>query len=418
MNRTRRVVAIILMLLPAALAATPLAPGYHAKVMVGEATRIDWTFAVSNRSLAKVPDGWLPDGYNSAAQTYELFVPPRRDTKKALPVVLYISPGDKPESAWKNFGPACKALGMIYAAPYGAGNDCPPKQRVRIVLDVLDDIRRNYPTDPDRTYLTGFSGGGRIACVVGFALPELLGGVMPLCAGGELRDEPWLRHRAIDRLSVALVTGTGDFNKGEVERLRGPFLKEVGVRTRVWTQQGLGHGLPSDKTLLEALRWLDEGVAKRAALAKAHPATRAAANTAADREAHARSLLDEGKRRLSAPATLYSGLMLLKGVLERYPDLDAGAEAKKTLLAFQDKGDAAWEKDDIAEQRKFLIAMARALDAYCSGALPPQYAGQKSAWAKRAAELWQQVLMDGPDTPAGTEARKRIPALKKLAAME
>lgn len=418
MSRSCRIVAITLALVPAVLAAAPLAPGYHAKVTVSAPTRLDWTFAVSNRSLATAPDGWLPEGYDSKAQTYELFVPPRRDAKKALPVVLYISPGGAPGGAWKSFEPACKALGMIYAAPFGAGNDCPPKQRVRIVLDVLDDIRKNYPTDPDRTYLTGFSGGGRMACVVGFALPELVGGVMPLCAGGELRDEPWLRHRAIDRLSVALVTGTGDFNKGEVERLRGPLLKEIGVRTKVWTQPGLGHGVPDSKTLLNALRWLDEGAAKRAALAKTHPATRTGGSAAPDRAAHAKSLLEEGKKRITTPATLYSGLMLLKGVLERYPDLDAGADAKKALLAFQEKGDASWEKDDIAEQRKFLIAMARSLDAYCSGDLPPQYAGQKATWAKQAAELWQQVLMDGPDTPAGAEAKRRIPALKKMAGVE
>src|SRR5205807_1802312 len=131
----------------------------------------------------------------------------------------------------------------------------------------LDDVRRNFPVDPDRTYLTGFSGGGRIACAVGFALPELVGGLMPLCAGGDLREESWLRHRAADRLSVALLTGTGDFNRGEVERLRGPYLSAVGVRTRVWTQPGLGHGVPNEKTVLEALTWLDEAAPQRKALA-------------------------------------------------------------------------------------------------------------------------------------------------------
>ena len=38
----------------------------------------------------------------------------------------------------------------------------------------------------------------------------------------------------MDRLSVALMTGDGDFNRAEVERLRGPYLSEVGVRTHWW----------------------------------------------------------------------------------------------------------------------------------------------------------------------------------------
>ncbi len=34
--------------------------------------------------------------------------------------------------------------------------------------------------------------------------------------------------------------------------------------------------------------------------------------------------------------------------------------------------------------------------------------------ARRAIELWRQVLADGPDTPAGKEAHSRIPELEKL----
>ena len=61
-------------------------------------------------------------------------------------------------------------LGIAYVAVRGAGNNVPPPQRVRIVLDCLDELRRNVPIDPDRTYISGFSGGARIACGIGFAL--------------------------------------------------------------------------------------------------------------------------------------------------------------------------------------------------------------------------------------------------------
>jgi hypothetical protein len=389
--------------------------GHHLRMTVAGPTRLDWTFAVANRSMAQVPADWLPADYDSARQSYELYVPPRREARQPFPVLLYISPSNDPGEAWKVFEPACRQLGMVFAAPRGAGNDCPPRQRVRIVLDVLDDVRRQFPTDPERTYLSGFSGGGRIACAIGFALPELFGGVLPICAGGELREETWLRHRLIDRLSVALVTGTGDFNRGEVERLRGPFLKEVGTRTRVWTQPGLGHGLPSDRVLLEALSWLDEGATKRRDLAKKYPATRAAGGAAPSRALAAKALLAEGKQRIAAKETLYSGLMLLQGVMQRWPDLDAGAEAKKLLLDYEEKPDKSWGMEDIAEQRKYLIAMARALDAYASGELPAQYAGQRGGMARQALKLWQQVLADGPDSAVGREAQKRIPALEKLA---
>ena len=121
--------------------------------------------------------------------------------KKPLPLILFVSSSNDP-MGWKHFEPICKKLGFAFAGLREAGNDCPPERRVRILFDVLDDVRRRYLIDSDRTYVVGFSGGGRIACGAAFALPEYFGGVMPICASGDLRDEPWLppaRYRSAER---------------------------------------------------------------------------------------------------------------------------------------------------------------------------------------------------------------------------
>jgi predicted esterase len=392
--------------------AAGLPPGYHAKAAVSAPTRLDWTFVLSNRSLAEPPGDWLGD-YDSTKQHYELYVP-RREGKKLLPVLLYISPSGE-HQGWKRFETLCKQQGILFAGPFGAGNDCPSKKRARIVLDVLDDLRRNYPIDADRTYIAGFSGGGRVACAIAFALPECFGGVLPICAGHDLREESWLRQRVADRLRVASPTGEKDFNRAEVERLRVPYLKEVGVTARGWTQRGMGHDIPSTPMLLEAYRWLDEGAAKRREQAKRYPASRLSGDAVPDRREQAQALLAEGKKRLEKTETLYSGLMQLKGCLERWPDLETAAEARKILVEYDRRDVRPWEKEDIAEQRRFLIARARTLDAYASGDLPSVYAKMRGDMAKQAMQLWQQVLDDAPDSDAGREAKKRIPALQKLA---
>jgi pimeloyl-ACP methyl ester carboxylesterase len=394
---------------------TPSPPGYHAKITVGAATRIDWTFALANRSLVNPPANWLGN-YDSKQQQYELFVPPA-DAKKPLPVIVFISPDNEP-MGWKHFQDICKQQGILFAGPWGAGNKCPPKKRVRIVLDVLDDIRRNYPTDPDRTSLAGFSGGGRIACGIAFALPEYFGGVMPICVSGDLRDESWLRQRAIDRLSVALLTGEKDFNRGEVDRLRGPMLKEVGMTARVWVQRGIGHAIPSEKILSEAIRWLDEGAPRRREEAKRHPASRMAGDAVPSHEEQARALFAEAQKRLDKRETLYSGLMQLKGCMVRWPDLKEGVQAREILQEYDSRAERPWEVDDLAEQRRFLIAQARALDAYVSGDLPPEYAKERPAMARQAVRLWRKVLADGPETAPGKQAKKRIPALEKIVAAD
>ena len=397
--------------------------GYQKEVAVREATRLDWVFAVANQSRVDPPAEWL-EGYDSTKQRYELFVPPTAKTnlkaKKGkaansdgLPVVLFISAGDQPVG-WSQLQAICQQKGIAFASPYHAGNNTPMPRRIRLVLDVLDDLRRRHTIDPDRTYLAGFSGGGRIACGIAFSLPELFGGVIPVCAGGDLREEPWLRQRVIDRLSIAMITGTEDFNRGEVERFRGPMLSDVGVRTKVTVVEKLGHGIPDSKAFAEVLEWLDAGAADRRKLAQRHPASRIATDAAPTREQWAKSLLAEGQSRLKEPQTLYSGLMQLQGVMTRWPDLKTADDAKRILLDYDARAEHPWEADDIAEQRRFLIARARSLSDYASGELPPQYANQRKEMLEAAINLWMQVLQDGQDEKAVAEAEHRLPELKKL----
>lgn len=388
--------------------------GYQREVTVQQATRLDWVFVLANQSVAEPPANWLGN-FDSTRQRYESFLPDKPAApKEGRAAVIFISAGNEP-AGFKNFEAVCRKQGIAFASPYGAGNNTPMPQRVRIILDVLDDLRRRERIDADRTYIAGFSGGGRVACSIAFALPELFGGVIPVCAGGDLREEQWLRHRTADRLSIAFLTGSSDFNRGEVERFRSPMLADMGVRTKVTVTQGLGHGIPSDKVCEAAIKWLDEGAAARRKLAEKSPASRLAHDAAPSRDEAAKSLLDEAIERTQKKETKYSGLMQLMGVRARWPDTPAAEKALEVLQKFERDPDREWENEDIAEQRRALIARARALDAYASGDLPSQYAKQRPEMLKAAIELWKQVIMDGTDAKAVAEAKRRLPMLEKLA---
>ncbi len=386
--------------------------GYHRDVQVTAATRLDWVYAVANQSPASIPDGWLAN-YESTEQNFELYVPRTYNKRRAWPVVIFVSPSDK-AMGFRHWRKACEELGIIFAGPHGAGNNCDTRERIRIVLDVLDEVRRNYHTDVDRTYISGFSGGGRIACAIGFSLPAHFGGVVPVCAAGDLRQESWLRHRVIDRLSVAHVTGETDFNRAEVERFRGPILADVGVRTRTWVVSKLGHAMPAGDQLLEVARYLDSAVRERKTLARKYAATSIPGDQAPSRQQRAKQLFAEAKLRLEKKETVYSGLMLAKGVMVRWPDLPEAAEAKAILLKHDGDADAQWQNQDVAEQRKFLIARARGLTGYASGPLPRNYAAQRGNMAQAALGLWQQVIADGQDEAAVAEGRRQIPELRQI----
>ena len=387
-------------------------PGYYPTVTITAPTRLDFVFPLANQSPKTPPKNWLGGEYDSKKQTYELYVPAGGKSKTLRPAILFISPSDR-ASGWRAFKEVCIKRGILFIGPHAAGNRCPMRKRVRIVLDALDDVRRKHAIDPDRTYIAGFSGGGRVACAIGFALPELFGGVIPICAGGDLRSESWLRQRVIDRLSVAHITGERDFNRGEVERFRGPMLKAVGVRAKVWTVTKMGHSVPKGKTWDAVFDWLESDVKQRREFAKKYPASRIAGDQALSREEWSKQLFAEATRRLKKPKTVYTGLRQLVGIRTRWPDTDSAAMATKILREYDSRKERPWESKDIAEQRRFLIARASALDAYATGELPKQYAKLRPKMLQAALELWKVVLKDGQDAKAVKRAKVRIPMLEK-----
>jgi hypothetical protein len=220
----------------------------------------------------------------------------------------------------------------------------------------------------------------------------------------------------VDRLSAALVTGQSDFNRGEIEQWKGPMWKDLGIRTRTWMQPNLGHGIPNATILGEAVAWLEEDRPRRAALAKRYPATRADASKPISSKDLAAALIAEGKEKLADAKTQYAGLMLVKGVSERWPDLDTGKAARKMLLEYDARKERPWDADDIAEQRKFLISEAKTLGDYALKGIPAgsPYVKFRPDMAKKAISLWKQVIEDSPDSDAAKLGRKAIPELEAL----
>src|ERR1700722_14904502 len=145
--RARWVMTFLVLGLPAAGKSAEPQTGFHLEQRVREATRLDWEHASG-------PGAKLPGRYDSRQQRYQLFVPTTYKATRTWPLVVFVSPGDDP-LGWSAWRKPCEDADWFFAAAYGAGNSCPAGQRVRAVLDVLDDVRKHYRIDPDRTYLGG-----------------------------------------------------------------------------------------------------------------------------------------------------------------------------------------------------------------------------------------------------------------------
>jgi hypothetical protein len=386
------------MALPA-FAAPPTPPTrFQAEVQVENPTRLDWEFAAASFGPEAVK---LPGDYDSRKQRYQLYVPGNYDRARSWPLVVFLSPGDDP-LGWRAWQQPCEEAGLLFCAAYGAGNNCPPGERTRIVLDMLDDVRRHYHINPDETYLTGFSGGGRMACSIAFALPEYFGGVAPICGTNPLHRVAYLGHRVQDRLSVAFVTGANDINRGENEDYMAPLFQELGIRSKLWVVPALGHALPSPAVLKEVLEWLAADLKRRQADVKARPGLATPPEEVLTPLRQATGLLETAEAELKQPERTWRSAALLQGIVTRWGKTEAGEKARKLLDEIQGdpKRVELLAEQGGTEERRTLLAQARGFE--------------KLGDYRRALQAYQLLVGNHADTPDG---KKAAGELKRLATL-
>lgn len=392
-NAIRLILAVILVHAAPAWSAAQTGPTDR---KVAASTRLDWEFACQG---FKPAERKLPAGYDSAKQRYQLYVPKGASKQKPAALVLFISPGEGPQG-WKNWQKICETEGVFFASPYAAGNSTQPGHRSRIVLDVLDDIRQQYAIDPDQTYLTGFSGGGRMACAIGFALPEFFGGVIPICGTNPISGPDYLRHRIEERLSVAFVTGEKDTNRKENEVYMAPWLEELGIRTKLWVVPKMGHAIPSGEVLSEAYAWVAADLQRRRDDTKARPKLAVAADDTPSGSEQAKRFVEAAAADLRQPARTWRGVALLQGVTKRWDKTPAARDARQMLKEVL-TSDALVERisdQGGADEVKSVSAQAKALERF------GQIAG--------AIEAWSLLAKNYEGTPIGAKAIANIKRLK------
>jgi pimeloyl-ACP methyl ester carboxylesterase len=373
-----------------------LAQGTTKELQVSAATRLDWEFAVSGFGPGAAK---LPKDYASTRQRYQLYAPPTYDKSKAWPLVLCISPGDGP-IGWGTWQKVCQRDGMFFCAPHKAGNSCPPGQRTRIVLDALDDVRRKYRVDPDQCYLAGFSGGGRMACAIAFALPEYFGGVIAVCGTNPLPTHTYLRHHIQDRLSVAFVTGEKDFNRKENEEYMYPYFQELGIRSRLWVPR-VGHALPPTEVIAEVHAWLAQDRDRRHKDAQDRPLLRTAPDKTPTAAEQGEAFVETARAELKVPERTWRGVALLQGTAARWGKTAAGQQARR-LLADVAKDEEMLQRagrQGAEDEIRFLSAQAKALERF--------------GLVSKAVEAWELLARNYPDTPVGQKAAAEVRRLRK-----
>lgn len=246
-------------------------------------------FEVSRRMGGSLGSG----AYDLSQEGFRVIAPASLTTNSGWGLFVWISPGHDAYIP-KDWEPVFAQHQLIFVAPYQSGNNRELMDRFRLALDAVCSLSRQYGVDRKRIIVGGFSGGGRIASMLGAGYPDLFTGAFCVCGvnfyqdvsftsedsgfgaipggslgPGQVRPSPMVRFPASFRppqpmqdlakrnLRLYLLTGSTDQNRLNTKALYEAGFKRIGYRHVDYREiPGFGHAIPNATELEKALKFL------------------------------------------------------------------------------------------------------------------------------------------------------------------
>lgn len=242
--------------------------------------KVEQKKAAVQKPQADAPEPRVFTGDDGNKLPYLLLKPAGYDPAKKYPLVLFYhgagERGDDNRSQWKNgvpvfqspenrekypcfvVAPQCPAGKQWVDVPWGADSEVQPEEpseTMKLSLEILDAVRKEFPIDSDRIYVCGLSMGGFATWDVIARHPGLFAAAVPVCGGGDektaakIKDLPiWAFHGGADNVVKTIRS-----------RNMIAALKEAGGSAKYTEYEGVGHN-SWDKAFNdpELLKWMFE----------------------------------------------------------------------------------------------------------------------------------------------------------------
>jgi predicted esterase len=172
-------------------------------------------------------------------------------------VIVYVSPvrSGRIDSRWRT---VLDQHNLIYIGANGVGNRIPVNRRMVLALMGLRALERQHLFSGDRIYVTGFSGGGRVASILATQYPEVFTGAIYICGVNYWDEEQPPRIERLAQNRFVFLTGSKDFNRNETGSVYHSYLKSGVQGSKLLIVPAMGHELPDAKALAEALEFLND----------------------------------------------------------------------------------------------------------------------------------------------------------------
>lgn len=213
-----------------------------------------------------------PGTFDITKERFQLIIPTNYKADEQWGLFIWIGAGNAPNipPPWETVLASRK---LLFVGAHESGNKRDIFDRIRMAIDASVEMRRQYRIDERRVYVAGFSGGARVASMVGVAFADVFTGAMPFMGVNfytELNGDDGKRFGityipddevlkiAKAKCRYVLVTAEKDFNRSETHAAKEQgFRKEGFANVLCLEVPGIGHAMPDAKWLKRGLSFLD-----------------------------------------------------------------------------------------------------------------------------------------------------------------
>ena len=207
--------------------------------------------------------------YDLETESFSLYVPADYDPDgEPYDVLVWISPFDD-GAIPEQLKTLMDERRLIWISPNAAGNPRHLFPRSGLTLDAAANVAEYYNVDPERIFVSGLSGGGRMASLLAIDYPDVFAGAFPIIGVTSymqirLESTPGLfvpffpppPERSLDRAKrqpFVVMTGENDYNREEC-RLTAEAHERDGFTNLHYIEiEGMGHEMPSPESFARGL---------------------------------------------------------------------------------------------------------------------------------------------------------------------
>jgi predicted esterase len=188
---------------------------------------------------------------------WQIVVPETYDPLRPPGLLVYISPSDH-GSLPRQWRELPQLHNVIWVAADDSGNRRQVARRIAYALFAVGLVSRRYTIDSSRIYLSGFTGGARVAGLVAAAYPQIFRGNIYI-GGAEIWDrEPALE--VLERMQknrYVFAVGTEDSRRNRVLKVAAQYADAGFENIEKMIIPRSGHELLDMRDMSTALNYLD-----------------------------------------------------------------------------------------------------------------------------------------------------------------